>query len=231
MTYILLIEDDKAISDITRFYLESQKIYQVTCAKSGAEALNYARGMFDLIIMDILLPDTNGIDLCHTLRTWHKCPIIFCSALDDSDTMIRALQMGGDDFITKPFDNKVLLAKIQANLRRVQLDTEASRSAAPVESQFFLDAESRQVSIKGKFIRLSEMEYRILSYLLSHRGMYLSGDDIYRNIWGKDPLGDTRTVQVHIHNLRAKIEPDPANPVYLKSVWGKGNILEFPAEA
>ena len=227
MTYILLIEDDKAVSDITRFFLESQKSYQVTCARNGAEAMSYARGMFDLILMDIMLPDTNGIDLCKSLRKWHHCPIIFCSALDDSDTMIKALEMGGDDFIAKPFDNKLLLAKIQANLRRVQLDAENQRqTGAPGKllagSGVVLDGELRQVTVDGKVIRLSEMEYRILAYLIQHAGTFLSGEEIYKNLWGKDPMGDTRTVQVHIHNLRKKLEPDPANPVYLESVWGKG---------
>ncbi len=234
MTHILLIEDDKAIADITRYYLEAQKSYRVTWAKNGAEAITYARGMFDLIIMDILLPDANGIDLCKTLRQWHRCPIIFCSALDDSDTMIRALEKGGDDFITKPFDYKVLLAKIQANLRRVQLDTEGSAKSAGSGSGlsrgiFSLDPVSRQVEVQGKTCRLSEIEFRILGYFLQHPGEYLTGEDIFRAIWGKDPLGDTRTVQVHIHNLRSKIEPDPTSPVYLKSVWGKGYILDAQA--
>lgn len=231
MTHILLVEDDKAVSDITRYFLEAQKGYQVTCARSGAEAMAYARGMFDLIIMDIMLPDTNGIDLCRSLRQWHHCPILFCSALDDSDTMIRALQMGGDDFIVKPFDHKVLLAKIQANLRRVQIDREMAgmeEKGTVRRGVFTLDSELRQVTVDGRSCRLSEMEYRILAYFLKNPGIYLSGEEIYRKLWGKDPLGDTRTVQVHIHNLRAKIEADPANPVYLKSVWGKGYVLELP---
>ena len=230
MTHILLVEDDKAISDITRFFLERQKGFQVTCARNGAEAMAFARGMFDLIIMDIMLPDTNGIDLCRSLRQWHHCPILFCSALDDSDTMIHALEMGGDDFIVKPFDNKVLLAKIQANLRRVQIDKEQAgrEGSGPVKRDvFLLDPATRQVTVEGRTSRLSEMEYRILSYFLSHPGIHLSGEEIYRKLWGKDPMGDTRTVQVHIHNLRAKIEEDPANPVYLKSVWGKGYVLEL----
>lgn len=226
VTQILLIEDDKVICDITRYFLEGQKQYRVTCARTGGEAMAYAREPFDLIIMDILLPDTNGIDLCRSLRRWQHCPIIFSSCLDDSDTMVRALEMGGDDFLAKPFDNKVLLAKIQANLRRVHMDAERGREDREEFGAFRLQPQTHQVTVEGRSVKLSQIEYRILSYLVHHPGVYLSGAQIYQALWGKDPLGDTRTVQVHIHNLRRKIEADPANPVYLKSVWGKGYCFD-----
>ena len=225
MIQILLVEDDKVISDITRYFLESQKQFHVTCARTGGEAMARAREHFDLIIMDILLPDTNGIDLCRSLRQWHKCPIIFSSCLDDSDTMIRALEMGGDDFIAKPFDNKVLLAKIQANLRRVRMDTEHTAKTAHSFGSFQLNPHTHQVTVNGNLQKLSQIEYRILSYFLQHPGVYITGEEIYQALWGKDSLGDTRTVQVHIHNLRKKVEPDPSDPIYLKSVWGKGYLF------
>lgn len=225
MIQILLVEDDKVISDITRYFLESQKQFHVTCARTGGEAMAHAREHFDLIIMDILLPDTNGIDLCRSLRQWHKCPIIFSSCLDDSDTMIRALEMGGDDFIAKPFDNKVLLAKIQANLRRVRMDTEHTAKTAHSFGSFQLNPHTHQVTVNGNLQKLSQIEYRILSYFLQHPGVYITGEEIYQALWGKDSLGDTRTVQVHIHNLRKKVEPDPSDPIYLKSVWGKGYLF------
>lgn len=227
MIQILLVEDDKVISDITRYFLESQKQYRVVCARSGGEAMAHAREHFDLIIMDILLPDTNGIDLCRTLRQWHKCPIIFSSCLDDSDTMVRALEMGGDDFIAKPFDNKVLLAKIQANLRRVRMDVEQDISYKQQVGPFHLDSQTHQVMANGRLVKLSQIEYRILAYFLQHPGVYITGAEIYQALWGKDPLGDTRTVQVHIHNLRSKIESNPSEPVFLKSVWGKGYLLDL----
>lgn len=227
MTKILLVEDDKVISDITRYYLEAQKTYAVTCARTGGEAMAYAREQFDLIIMDILLPDTNGIDLCRTLRQWHKCPIIFSSALDDSDTMVRALEMGGDDFIAKPFDNKVLLAKIQANLRRVRMDSERETAVSHTFGPFSLNPQTHQVTANGRTVKLSQIEYRILSYFLQHPGVYITGAEIYQALWGKDSLGDTRTVQVHIHNLRSKIEANPSEPVFLKSVWGKGYLFDL----
>lgn len=226
MVRVLLIEDDPAISDITRYFLGAQPGYSVTCAKSGNEALALSKCRFDVIIMDILLPDTDGISLCATLRQWHHCPILFSSCLDDTDTVVRALQMGGDDFIAKPYDNKVLLARIEANLRRVRM--EAARK--PVDSltlgPFTLCDARTQATLGGQALRLSQMEYRLLSFFVHHPGMHFSAEEIYTALWGGTAAGDARTVQVHIHNLRRKIEKDPSQPRYLQSEWGKGYIFK-----
>lgn len=230
MAKILLIEDDKAIADITRYFLESQPDFTVIWAKDGAEALRLARQPFDLIIMDILLPDTNGIDLCQTLRTWQKCPLIFSSCLDDTETVVQALERGGDDFIVKPFDNKVLLARIQAHLRRTRQEKEQSQTGS-VCGKFALDFQNSQLILDGRFIRLSKMEYRLMTFFLQNPGTYFTAEDIYHALWGRDSLGDIRTVQVHIHNLRRKIEPEPSNPVYIRSEWGKGYIFENTSPA
>ena len=121
MIRVLLVEDDPVIRDTTCYFLKSRQNFEVVCAETGGEALSHARENFDVILMDILLPDTNGMDLCQRLRSWHHCPIIFTSCLDDTDTVVRALELGGDDFLTKPYNHKVLLARIMANIRRVQL--------------------------------------------------------------------------------------------------------------
>ena len=119
MIRILLVEDDPVIRDTTSYFLKCQQNFEVVCADTGGEALSHAREKFDVILMDILLPDTNGMDLCQRLRSWHHCPIIFTSCLDDTDTVVRALELGGDDFLAKPYNHKVLLARIMANIRRV----------------------------------------------------------------------------------------------------------------
>ena len=189
MIRVLLVEDDAMIREMTRIFLESQKRFEVVCAASGEEALAHAKDPFDVILLDILLPDTNGMQLCQTLRSGHHCPIIFTSCLDDVDTIVHALELGGDDFLTKPYDNKVLVARILAN------------------------------------VHLADMEYRILSLFVRNPNTFFTANELYQKIWGKDSLGDVRTVQVHIHNLRSKIEPDPAKPVYLCNVWGKGYVF------
>ena len=175
--------------------------------------------------MDILLPDTNGMDLCQRLRSWHHCPIIFTSCLDDTDTVVRALELGGDDFLTKPYNNKVLLARIMANIRRVQMDAAEPSVNGYHCAAFTLDSNSHCVEKGGQSIHLADMEFRILSLFVRYPNNFFTANELYQKIWGKDSLGDVRTVQVHIHNLRSKIEPDPAKPIYLKNVWGKGYVF------
>lgn len=176
--------------------------------------------------MDILLPDTNGVDLCQRLRSWHHCPIIFTSCLDDTDTIVHALEMGGDDFLAKPYNNKILLARIMANIRRVQMDGAEPSVNGYHCSAFTLDANSHSVEKDGRSVHLADMEYRILTLFVRYPNTFFTANELYQKIWGKESLGDVRTVQVHIHNLRSKIEPDPAKPVYLKNVWGKGYVFQ-----
>ena len=227
MIHVLLIEDDAAIAKIIQYYLKQEKCYEVTWAKNAGEAMAFGRRQFDVILSDILLPDVNGIDMCANLRKWHQCPIIFISCLDDSDTIVSALEQGGDDFIVKPFDNKVLAARIQANLRRAgkRPVEKAGRFEFPA---FSLDTQRHMVIKDGKTIKLSDIEYRILSFFIQNPGRFFTAEEIYNAVWGKDSYGDFRTVLVHIHNLRKKIEDNPAEPKYLQSEWGSGYIFNEP---
>ena len=206
MIRVLLVEDDAMIREMTRIFLESQKRFEVVCAASGEEALAHAKDPFDVILLDILLPDTNGMQLCQTLRSGHHCPIIFTSCLDDVDTIVHALELGGDDFLTKPYDNKVLVARILANVRRVQMDAAEPSLRGYTCPAFRLDADNRSVHCRGEDIHLADMEYRILSLFVRNPNTFFTANELYQKIWGKDSLGDVRTVQVHIHNLRGKIE-------------------------
>ena len=205
MIRILLVEDDPVIRDTTSYFLKCQQNFEVVCADTGGEALSHAREKFDVILMDILLPDTNGMDLCQRLRSWHHCPIIFTSCLDDTDTVVRALELGGDDFLTKPYNHKVLLARIMANIRRVQMDAAEPSVSGYHCAAFTLDSNSHCVEKDGRSIHLADMEYRILTLFIRHPNTFFTANELYRKIWGKESLGDVRTVQVHIHNLRSKI--------------------------
>lgn len=155
MIRVLMVEDDPVIRDTTRYFLESQQNFSVTCADTGGEALSHAREIFDVILMDILLPDTNGVDLCQRLRSWHHCPIIFTSCLDDTETIVRALELGGDDFVSKPYDNKILLARIMANIRRVQMDAAEPSANGYHCAAFSLDANSHCVQKGAASIHLA----------------------------------------------------------------------------
>lgn len=225
MIRVLLVEDDPVIRDTTCYFLKSQQNFEVVCAETGGDALSHAREKFDVILMDILLPDTNGVDLCQRLRSWYHCPIIFTSCLDDTDTIVHALEMGGDDFLAKPYHNKILLARIMANIRRVQMDGAEPSVNGYHCAAFTLDANSHSVEKDGRSVHLADMEYRILTLFIRYPNTFFTANELYQKIWGKESLGDVRTVQVHIHNLRSKIEPDPAKPVYLKNVWGKGYVF------
>ena len=163
MIRVLLVEDDPVIRDTTCYFLKSQQNFEVVCAETGGDALSHARERFDVILMDILLPDTNGVDLCQRLRSWHHCPIIFTSCLDDTDTIVRALEMGGDDFLAKPYNNKILLARIMANIRRVQMDGAEPSVNGYHCTAFTLDANSHSVEKDGRSVHLADMEYRILT--------------------------------------------------------------------
>lgn len=226
MIRVLLVEDDPVIRDTTCYFLKSQQNFEVVCAETGGDALSHAREKFDVILMDILLPDTNGVDLCQRLRSWHHCPIIFTSCLDDTDTIVHALEMGGDDFLAKPYHNKILLARIMANIRRVQMDGAEPSLNGYHCAAFTLDANSHSMEKDGRSVHLADMEYRILTLFVRYPNTFFTANELYQKIWGKESLGDVRTVQVHIHNLRSKIEPDPAKPVYLKNVWGKGYVFQ-----
>ena len=225
MTRVLLIEDDVLVAKVIRYYLEQAEIYEVIWAKNGSEAFANARDKFDIILLDILLPDVNGVDLCSRLTEWHDCPIIFISCLDNSNTIVQALERGGDDFIVKPFDNKVLEARIQANLRRASKVPHKALNNLECTG-FKLDA-SRHIVIKlEEELKLSSTEFKILSFLMQNPGRYYTPKELYFKVWGEKSYGDARTVIVHIHNIRNKIEDDVNNPRFLKIEWGQGYYFD-----
>lgn len=221
MVKVLLVEDDENIARIIKRYLAQEGGYDVCWAADAQAALNTACGGQDIILLDVMLPGMDGIELCRKLRKWYKCPILFISCLNDSGTIVRALESGGDDYLVKPFDNVILDAKIQATLRRVHMD----RARVPETSifrDFSFDAEQQVIVKGGETIRLLAMEAHLLSYLIQHAGECFPASELYKNVWGGQAWGDSRTVSVHIYNLRKKIENDPKNPVYIRNIWGKG---------
>lgn len=226
MIRILMIEDDPEIARIIQYYLIQEELYEVTWAKGFQEALSLSRDSFDIILLDIMLPDGDGLSLCTQLRTWHQCPIIFVSCLDDSSTIVSALNSGGDDYIVKPFDNRILSAKIQANIRRVRMDQNTIDQNILSCIGFSLNAEKHEL-VKGNMREfLSPMEFRLLSFFMQNPLKPYKPSELYKLIWGKSSCGDHRTVVVHIHALRRKIEDQPSSPRYLKSIWGKGYLFD-----
>lgn len=223
---VLLVDDDDVIAQIIEYYLDIEGHYEVTRVKTAGEALGCMGRTFDVILLDILLPDVNGIGLCERLRAWQSCPIIFISCLDDTDTVVAALERGGDDFIVKPFDNRVLNARIQANVRRAQQASDAVRQSAPGVLQlgaFQVDAAARRVSFPGGGCVLSPIEFRLFDTLVRNPSRHYTARELYECVWGADSLGDTRTVMVHMHNLRAKLGADIGRA--FANDWGRGYVF------
>ncbi len=225
MVQILLVEDDTNIAKIITHYLKDAGEYEVRHASSAEDALLLTGEHFDLMLLDIMLPGESGIELCRRLRETHNCPIIFISALDDSDTIVNALQIGGDDYLTKPFDNKILLARVQANLRRAKQAPRLIGQNTLVCDGFTLNANTHMVEREGGTFPLASIEYQLLCFLMQHPNQYFTAAELYKNVWGKDSFGDVRTVLVHIHNIRKKIETDYRSPKFLRNTAGKGYIF------
>ena len=224
MTQILLVEDDVEICEILQFYLLENTDYQVTVAHSAEHALSLIRvRRFDLALLDIQLPGIDGIDLCAQLRKVSYCPVIFISCLSDDETIIRALSMGGDDYLVKPFRAPVLLARIEANLRRARMiHTESSRLSA---GELEMDTAARKAYKRGEVLNLSPTEYELLYFFMSSKGKFVTFDETYQAVWQRPSLGDVRALFVHVSHLRQKIEDDPAKPLYITTHQRDGYIF------
>ena len=205
MYRILLVEDDQDLSTITRanlIHAGHQVDPAFTCAQ--AEAL-LEQQSYDLILLDIMLPDRSGDELCRSIRRSCDCPIIFLSCLEDSDTIVGALRSGGDDYMVKPVRYPELLARAEAIIRRAQ---QRKPESVRTFRSFTMDTVHHRILRDGEEVDLSSIEYALLLYMTDHPDTLLLYQDLYRNIWDNDSLGDVRTVMVHISNLRKKLDPN-----------------------
>jgi len=220
MVRVLLVEDDSIIARIIQYYLNQESFYEVVLARTAGEAMALSRDHFDVILLDVMLPDVSGIELCGKLREWHDCPVIFISCLDDSSTIVSALEMGGDDFITKPFDNKVLAARIQANLRRAASSAPKPKKNILSCKGFSLDANRQLILRDEKEYKLSPMEFRVLLYLMQNSSRIVSREELLDKLWGYDCSVETRTLDIHIKTLRQKL--GSAGSEYIKTIRSVG---------
>ncbi len=219
---VLMVEDDQIIALTIRHRLEKEGFEVIHCPDAES-ACNQDPGAFDVLLLDIMLPQSSGYEVGARFRSRYNCPIIFMSCLDDKESVIKALEMGGDDYLTKPFDADVLIARIKANLRRADYyNKDTHISTRYCAGDLVLDTQSRSVALAGEQKALTEIEFQILLFLMRNPRRFFSAEEIYLDIWGKDSYGDTATVAVHIHNIRRKIERDPSNPVFLVRERGRG---------
>jgi len=219
---ILVVDDDRKIVDLVRAYLDKDG-YRVLTAHDGLRALELARQMqLDLIVLDLMLPGLDGLDVCRVLRgEGNKVPIIMLTAKSTEEDKLIGLDLGADDYVTKPFSPRELLARVRAVLRRLGEE----EAQGPSEVRFhdlLVDFVGHQVQVRGEPVHLTPTEFKLLEVLIREPGRAFSRLELLDRVFGYDFEGFERTVDVHVKNLRKKIEPDPKNPTYIKTVYGVG---------
>jgi len=229
---ILVVEDDLVLRETLVYNLAKQG-YDVNAAVDGRQAVEMARQRPpDLVLLDIMLPKLDGFEVCRLLRQELRAPIIMLTARTDEVDKVVGLEVGADDYLTKPFSMRELLARIKAQLRRVRMSREEFAPETPVSTQqmYFddltLDLDRHEAYLRGEALALKPKEYELLVYLARYRGKTLSRDQLLEEVWGWDFSGGSRTVDVHMRWLREKLEVDPTNPVRLVTVRGAGYRFE-----
>ena len=235
MKKILVVDDEKPISDIIKFNLKKEG-YDVYTAYDGEEALQKVEEVNpDLILVDLMLPKIDGLEVAREVRKTHNMPIIMVTAKDAEIDKVLGLEMGADDYVTKPFSNRELVARVKANLRR-QSATMAEAQAAEEESKnndiaigdLVIHPDAYVVSKRGEKIELTHREFELLYYLAKHIGQVMTREHLLQTVWGYDYFGDVRTVDVTVRRLREKIEDNPSRPIWLVTRRGVGYYLRNP---
>lgn len=224
MARILIIEDETAIAELERDYLELSG-YEVTIAEDGIKGKKAAlEEDFNLVVLDLMLPGSDGFEICKTIREAKDIPILMVSAKKDEVDKIRGLGLGADDYMTKPFSPSELVARVKAHLQRYErLVGNGIRENKVVETRGLrIDKTARRVFVNGEEKAFTTKEFDLLTYLAENPNRVFSKDELFRAIWDMDSVGDIATVTVHIKKVREKIETDTANPQYIETIWGVG---------
>jgi len=226
MTRVLVVEDEDSISEPLAYMLRKEG-FEVSVAADGPAGLAaFDRDGADLVLLDLMLPGLSGTEVCRELRGRSAVPVIMLTARDSEVDKVVGLELGADDYVTKPFSHRELVARIRAVLRRqpgaAPAEEGASLEAGPVR----MDVDRHLVTVSGEPVQLPLKEFDLLELLLRNVGRVLTRGQLIDRVWGSDYVGDTKTLDVHVKRLRAKIEPDPANPAHLLTVRGLGYKLE-----
>jgi two-component system response regulator RegX3 len=222
---LLVVEDEESFSDALSYMLRKEG-FEVAVAATGPDALEeFDRGGADLVLLDLMLPGLPGTEVCRALRLKSNVPVIMLTAKDSEIDKVVGLEMGADDYVTKPFSHRELLARIRAVLRR-HGDIEEAASSALAAGPVRMDVERHVVTVNGTAVSLPLKEFELLELLLRNAGRVLTRMQLIDRIWGADYVGDTKTLDVHVKRLRSKIESDPGSPKHLVTVRGLGYKFE-----
>ncbi|MGQ3480253.1 response regulator transcription factor [Paenibacillus sp. TY11] len=225
---ILLVDDEPEIIKLMQIYLENEG-YRLLMARDGLEALEQvSRETIDMMVLDVMMPNMDGVEACMKIRETEHFPIIMLSAKGQDMDKITGLSVGADDYVTKPFSPLELVARIKSQLRRVRKYT---HSSPVLEHEMILDelsinSATHEVTLAGESIKLTPREFAIVELLARNRGQVLSMEQIYEKVWKEQYLESNNTLMVHVRKIREKIEADPRKPKYLKTIWGIGYKME-----
>ena len=227
MNRVLIVEDEPALADSIRYGLEREG-YECTVLNDGLRAVDYVRSWRpDLVLLDLMLPGMPGTDVCREIRTIGPTPIVMVTAKDTEADKVLGLELGADDYITKPFSMRELIARVRAVLRRGGQPVETEERATSVAAgPVVIDTERHEVRVREAIVDLPPKEFALLEVLVRKVGKLMTREALINQVWGEDYYGDTRTLDVHIKRLRAKIETDPRNPTHLRTVRGLGYRFE-----
>lgn len=224
---VLVVDDEHVVTEVLEQYLRRDD-FEVATADDGEKALRLAREWGpDLIVLDLMLPKVDGLEICRTLRKESRVPIVMLTARGETTDRIVGLEIGADDYVVKPFSPGELVARIKAVLRRTATPANFASSGEVVRfPDFSLNPQTRIVEVRGKRVELTAKEFDLLYFLASHPGQVFTRDQLMNDVWDYTYAGDASTITVHIRRLREKLEPDPARPRFLKTVWGVGYKFE-----
>ena len=227
--HLLVVEDEESFIDALEIGLDREG-FKVTIARDGQEALDkLEEGKFDAILLDLMLPKVSGLDVCRTIRAKSDIPIIIVSAKSEEVDMVLMLELGADDYVTKPYRLRELVARIRAVLRRRETYTPSEEPSTEIMEfgPILLDIDSRRCHVSGEEIKLRKKEFALLRNLLENPGRVMTREVLIDRVWGDDYVGDTKTLDVHIKRLRTLIEFDPKNPSHITTIRGVGYRFEL----
>jgi two-component system response regulator RegX3 len=228
VTKILIVEDETSFSEAISFLLGKEG-FETDIAENGRVALELFKShSYDLVLLDLMIPEVSGIDVCRAIRTTSMVPIIMLTAKDSEVDKVVGLELGADDYVTKPYSSRELVARIKAVLRRGTPESADADSSSAIQTagNIRMDVERHQVTVNGVLINLPLKEFELLEFLLRNEGRVLTRGQLIDRVWGGDYYGDTKTLDVHIKRLRSKIEVDPANPQLIQTIRGLGYKFE-----
>lgn len=226
MARILVVEDEETLAEAISFLL-SKEGFDVAVAATGPAAIeSFEKSGADLILLDLMLPGLSGTEVCRQIRTKSSVPIIMLTAKDSEIDKVVGLELGADDYVTKPYSSRELIARIRAVLRRGELTDTGTDGATLEVGPVRMDTDRHIISVNGEVVPIPLKEFELLEFLMRNAGRVLTRVQLIDRVWGSDYVGDTKTLDVHIKRLRAKIEQDPANPEFIQTVRGMGYKME-----